>query len=49
MVCKKNFTYDDSYHQIILFFRIYENRFQFLSNTCKKFVSALESMYKTKI
>ena len=46
MVCKPRFKYDYCYKEIIKFFRIYENRFQFLSNTCKKFVTELEQIYQ---
>lgn len=46
LVCKPRFKYDSCYAEIVLFFRIYENRFQFLSAKCKKFVSELEEIYK---
>lgn len=35
--------------EIIKFFRIYENRFHFLSSTCKNLVSTLERIYRYQI
>lgn len=49
LVCKPNFKYDQCYVEIIKFFKIYENRFQFLSTTCRNLVSCLESIYKISI
>ena len=44
-MCKPKFKYDQCYVEIIKFFRIYEVRLQFLSNTSKNFVKKLESIY----
>lgn len=46
MVFNKKFTFSKSHSKIIKFYRIYENRFQFLSKESQQFVSSLEQIYR---
>lgn len=48
-LCKDGFRFDNCFYQIIKFFRMYENRFQFLSAIAKKLVTELEQIYKVQI
>ena len=45
-VFKQGFNFRQSHHTIILFYRIYENRFQFLGQESQQFVSSLEQIHK---
>ena len=46
LLLRKNFTYKKHFERVIMFYKVYEARFSYLSSVSKKFVSDLQKLYK---